>query len=412
MRKLYSLLLICFWILLFSVQNNSASACSVITTVNNDSVWFGYNEDRMLSQFNQITYVRFHNRTSTSYAFMEVTAESTDVFSVRVGINEKGVAISGNAVPMQQIDSQPEKSYTWKTHSLYRLILQKSTNISDVIKIVSNFEFTPNMNYQIHVADSNGDAIVVSPGSNGKIVITQKNDNYFISTNVNRADIENGVDDIRNSEAISLLNKAENLGKETLKSTLKGVHQESYEGCTYYSTIFDLKNGITYFYLMHDYNQEISLNMTHELLQGDHYYLLADLFPNGQQILDQAKSDMQFQESMINLFRVLGLILILTILGHFIFSLYKKIKLKEPIKKRIRQMAVSLGIHGYLIIFLIFSLALIPLILFTNVLTSYLSNSFQNIFLIYIIICLIGLLLLFSWIYYKREIFAQYFNRG
>ena len=108
--KMTILIISCFPLLF--TQINAGSACSVITTSTGSEVWFGYNEDRSLEQFNQETFVRFHSNTSTTYAFMEVTAEAPNLFSVRVGVNSKGIAISGNYLSPRQMNPHPEKLYS------------------------------------------------------------------------------------------------------------------------------------------------------------------------------------------------------------------------------------------------------------------------------------------------------------
>ena len=364
--KIYKLLSIII-LLPFLLQASISNSCTVITTSSNLGNWFGYNEDRPIEDFDDSTKIRFYTHNENLYSHMEVTAEKNNLFSIRVGINEKGVAISGNGLPDTPLIDHPEKQYSWNSHSLYRLILQNCENISDAKQIIQNFNFGPSMAYQVHISDRYGNAIVVSPGLNKEIVITEKSDPYFVSTNVNRNDIENGVDDPRTNLAINTIINSENLTKSTLLSTLSNIHAENFEAITFYSVIFDLKNLIMYFYLMHDFSKEVKLNLTQELLLGDHYYELKDLFPNAESIIEHTKNNIILRENLIEIIPLIEIILILFVILHQMISIKSIFKNENVSKSKKTKFIQSLLIHISVIIFIDFNGKFILAILISNI---------------------------------------------
>ena len=382
MRKNRYIMFLLLIIMIFASNLDGASACSVITS-SSDGVWFGYNEDRPLFTFDQNTYIRFHENTSETYAFMEVTWESPEIFSLKVGINEFGVAISGNGLSGTEMNPHPEKEFSWKSHSFYRLVLQYARNITDVLEIIDKFEFEPVMAFQVHIADAIGNAIVVSPGDDGEIAITPISDELLISTNTNAIDIDDGAIDTRYTTAVDAMGEAYVNSKERMKNALDMVHGESYEGYTYYSTIFDLENRMAYFYLMHDFDVEIEFDIDDELAMGDHFYVLSDLFPDGAEIIDDAETRLQTQEIITLIFRILSVICSLIV----IYLLIRRFK-----EMRNTGVKNGLSIHIWIFsqyifyaLFLYINISVLPVIVMTNILQRSIESGVMDLAIIVIL---------------------------
>ncbi len=344
MRKIAHLLLVLAILALTPLQqgiNDAENACTVITTSSGASVWFGYNEDRMTSQFDQETYINFREATWDTLAYMSVTAISPTVYSLRCGLNEAGVAISGNGLPVYSMNPHPERRYTRETDSIYQMILETCNDVPEAIELVNNFDFGSTVGFQIHVADSNGDAFVASPSPDGEIIITRKTNEHFISTNTNIAEVVQGTPDSRTDMVLALLERGQGLNKDTMMSALQGVSSDSYEGCTYYTAIFDLKNQVISFYLMQDFDTEVALDLAQELALSDHTYLLKDLFTGGEQILSAVETRLLNQETTQNVARFIGLGIILLILGSLINEARKTWSLEQPQSQRLKTILVS-----------------------------------------------------------------------
>lgn len=344
----------------------------MITTSDEADVWFGYNEDRLIQDFDEETYINFKTTTYDTLGYMEVTAVSPTVFSIRCGVNEAGVAISGNGLSFYATNPHPERLYSCDYDSLYRIILEKSHDVSDAIDIVNNFDFGSSVGFQIHVSDASGDAFVAGPCSDGEMVITRKTGDFFISTNTNIAEIAEGADDLRTDMAVVMLERR--LDKESLKATLQSVLADGYEVCTFYSTIFDLSNGDIYFYLMHDFSTEYSLNLADELKQGDHSYMLKDLFQGGEQTLISAEAGMHMQETIFNAMRLIGVGIVLVILRNLFVSSRKVWGSELTSGLKYRSILVSVIWALYWSLITLITVQLIPLLL----LTSFLAKVIQT----------------------------------
>ena len=126
-------------ILIIGAYVRPTQACTVITTSTDEEIYFGYNEDRTIQQFDQETYIKFKKETDDNLAYMEVIAISPTIFSIRCGMNEAGVAISGNGLNQYRINPHPERTYSRDTDSIYRTILEKARDIDEAIDIVNDF---------------------------------------------------------------------------------------------------------------------------------------------------------------------------------------------------------------------------------------------------------------------------------
>jgi|GEM_PF-513716 len=78
--------------------------------------------------------------------------------------------------------------------------------------------------------------------------------------------------------ARAYLSMAEKYSVDLFRDILDATHQEP-PGPTLYSTVYDLRNGLTYLYLHHDFDRVVILDVAVELAAGPHAYRLATLFP-------------------------------------------------------------------------------------------------------------------------------------
>lgn len=385
MKKKLLILSLCCLMILHSTP--STSACTVITASNSGSTFFGYNEDRLLSQFDQITTIYFHPQSGYNYAYMDVRAEKPDFLSIRVGMNSHGVAVSGNSVSEVQLNPHPEKLYSRQYNSIYQMILQMAANISDAINIINNFDFGPSMAFQMHVSDRDGNAIVVSPGFDGEIVVTLKKDDFLISTNENQINIQNGNYDTRYKMVSPMLENDNSISKNDVKLALNGIHQDNNDAITYYSTIFDLTNGIAYFYLFHNYNEEAIIDVKTELGKGVHGILLTDLFQNGAKILEKGESQFKLRNTLTLVLRILALILALAVLAYLGIKIYKIVKIPTYSNQiKIQEIGKRLIIHIPLILFILINGSLLPSVIFSNFISSQIITKFLSIELIIFIL--------------------------
>ncbi len=131
-----------------------------------------------------------------------------------------------------------------------------------------------------------GDACVLGFGADGELAVTRKpkGDGFIVSTNFNRAYPENRYYTYpcrRFETASRMLEKAVKEGGLTLEflaSVLDTVHQEGVSSPTVYSNIFDLKNGIAYFYDRHRYDRVAKLDVAGTIKSQQPPKRIRDLF--------------------------------------------------------------------------------------------------------------------------------------
>jgi predicted choloylglycine hydrolase len=347
-------------------SHRPTQACTVITTSTEEGVYFGYNEDRTIKQFDQETYISFKAETEDNLAYMGVFAISPTVFSIRCGLNEAGIAISGNGLNQYSINPHPERTYSRDTDSIYRILLEKAHNLDEAIDLVNDFDFGSTMAFQIQAADSNGNAFVASPGKNGEIVITHKASDYFISTNTNIAEIQLGTPDYRTDMGEVLLKDDESIDKDTMRDTLECLRSDSYEGYTYYTTIFDLKERSVTFYLMQDFDTEMTLDLEEELEKSDHYYILKNLFPDGEKILLDVEAGVRTQSSIFTASRLLGIVVMLMLLRGLLLNSRKTWNADDSKNLRIKSVLIFTFWTLYLCLYVLTVVQLLPALVLTN----------------------------------------------
>ncbi|MHA2498241.1 MAG: carcinine hydrolase/isopenicillin-N N-acyltransferase family protein [Candidatus Hodarchaeales archaeon] len=320
--KLLLLLVAIFTILGLTVE--PASACSIITASSQNSAFFGYNEDDSEADANiHDLYVVFspentsycHKEVTESYGHMFVMWRTVTNFGPRVGMNAEGLAISGNGLPEYQMNPHPEKLYgrVGDQYSIYNKILEECATVSEAIALALEFDFSPVMDYQIHIADASGDAVVISPGADGEVVFIRKGTiSYLISTNINRADLANREYDCPRYEKaqteLERMDPEAEVNLEDIRSILDTIHFEGFETNTVYSQVFDLKHRISYLYYWHQYSEVVSLNLTQELTKGAHQIPLLELF--SQDAIDNGAQEFQTYETI-----VLGITIIVIVAG-------------------------------------------------------------------------------------------------
>jgi hypothetical protein len=214
-------------------------------------------------------------------------------------MNEKGLTFDTNGLPNADMNPHPEKPYSWENENFWYLLLKKCSNVNDAVNIAREFDFGHMMNFQVHVADPSGDAVVISPGANGELSFTRKEPGikFLVSTNINNANPEHGYVKYpcsRHEIISSMLGKIEkehDISNEYLASVLDSVHVERATYNTIYSYICDLKKGLLYLYYFHQFNESVLFDLDKELSAGDRTIKITDLV--SQKTRDNAMKEYQ-----------------------------------------------------------------------------------------------------------------------
>jgi hypothetical protein len=253
----------------------AVSACTIITVSNENKVLFGNNEDWN----NPNTYLWFELQEEGKFGGVYL---GFDNFFPQGGMNEKGLCFDANALPKMTLNNHPEllSPKRWVVEH----IMDVSNNISNAIQVAQEYNWGTSMAYQLHFADVTGDAVVISPGTDGEINFTRKkpNDKFLVSTNFNVGYPPNGWTPCwRYQVATEMLNSIDhenNLTIEAVRDILNATHVEG-AYATKYSNIFDLINRDIYIYQNHNFDRVVRLNLDEEIAKGkENYIRISDLF--------------------------------------------------------------------------------------------------------------------------------------
>ena len=200
------------------------------------------------------------------------------------GINEKGLAFDGLAIPPYSMNDHPELPDVSKySTKLWKTIMAKSANINEAIDIAMQYNWANPTPHQVLFADREGNAAVIGPGVDGEISVTRKpaGDGFLVSTNFNLADPEITESCSRYetaTEKLSKIQKEDDLTVKEFQKILDSVHMEGDSNNTLYSNIFDLNTGRIYLYYWHQFNEPVILNVDDELANAPPVRHIRELF--------------------------------------------------------------------------------------------------------------------------------------
>ncbi len=258
-------------------------SCTIFSVSKGGSVFFGNNEDWR----NPLTYLWVEPAGKGKYGVLCV---GFDDFGPQGGINEKGLAFDGNALPYIPIKTYPERLQPTEA-IVNRIIMHNCSTVEEAIAMARSYDwgtiYSGKFAGQYLLADASGDACVLGFGPDRELAITRKpkGDGFIVSTNFNRAYPENRYYTYpceryeTASRMLEKLVKEGDLTVETLALVLKAVHQEGLRSPTLYSNIFDLKKGIAYFYDRHQYDRVARVDVIGTIKSGQPPKRISDLFP-------------------------------------------------------------------------------------------------------------------------------------
>ena len=258
-------------------------SCTIFSVSKGGSVFFGNNEDWR----NPLTFIWVEPAGDGKYGVLCV---GFDDLGPQGGINEKGLAFDGNALPYIPIKTYPGRIQPSEA-IVNKIILRKCATVEEAIAMARSYDwgtiYSGKFAGQYLLADATGDACVLGFGADGELAVTRKpkGDGFIVSTNFNRVFPENRYYTYpcsRYETATRMLEHAVNAGDltmESLASILDAVHQEGLRAPTLYSNIFDLKNGVAYFYDRHRYDRVARLDVAETIRSKLPPRRIKDLFP-------------------------------------------------------------------------------------------------------------------------------------
>ena len=262
-------------------QQQPVSGCTVITISKGDSVFFCGNDDFV----NPDSYYWVEPGDSSRYGVIWIGKPDNP----QQGINEKGLAYDSNGLPRVDVNPHSERIPVEGEyyHQYCMQIMHECSTVEEVTRWVSLHQRPPYMHDQLHFADRTGDAIVISAGKDGEMVLTRKEpgDGFLVSTNFNVANHANsfGYPCWRYDRASELLGQLiTGVGPVTSADAINvmdAVHVDGGSSWTIETMMADLVNGLVYIYYFYQYDSPVVLNVKYELANPRAPGPLSMLFP-------------------------------------------------------------------------------------------------------------------------------------
>ncbi|MGH1516152.1 carcinine hydrolase/isopenicillin-N N-acyltransferase family protein [Chryseobacterium sp. JK1] len=234
-------------------------ACTIFSCSRGGEVFVAANEDDM-TPFTRIWY-----NPATKDRYASVCFGAPDM-QIAAAMNEYGLffdyAAANYDLSKLGLANPYPGDIMWE-------VLGKCKTVKEALPILKKYDYISQS--QVILADREGNSILINPKG-----IIEKNGDFQVNSNCNMI---NGKLSCRRPEiANEMLSVSKENNIEFLKKILNKTHQEG-ELNTLYSTIYDLKKGIIYVYLFHDYNTVYTIDLKSELKKGYRIENLADHFP-------------------------------------------------------------------------------------------------------------------------------------
>lgn len=268
-----------FLSLLVLLHIESLSACSMYKLTVQGKTMVGNNED----SWGQDARIWFEKATKDKFGAIYVG------YARKVlpdgGMNEYGLTFDAFTMPHKR--NMPEKDPNKKDfgYAHMKVVMQQCKTVDEVYNFLSKLN--------LHVLNGspifNGGMFLFVDKTGRYLVVEAEqlifgNDDKFLLANFSFADTKdvstikmerycNGVTFLKNKELDTNLSFCEAL------SDTMSVNRAKVGDGTLYTTIYDLKEGLTHIYFYHDFTKSITFDLKEELAKGNHEFALAELFP-------------------------------------------------------------------------------------------------------------------------------------
>lgn len=237
---------------------NSTKACTIFSCSRGGEVFAAANEDDT-TPFTRIWY-----NPATKDRYGSVSFGAPDM-QIAAAMNEHGLffdyAAANYDLSKLNLTNPYQGDIMWE-------VLGKCKNVKEAMVLLKKYDYISSS--QVLLADKEGNSILINPKG-----IVEKNGDFQVNSNCNMI---NGKLSCRRPEITNeMLSASKENTIDFFKNILDKTHQEG-ELNTLYSTICDLKKGIIYVYLFHDYNTVYKIDLKSELKKGYRIENLADHF--------------------------------------------------------------------------------------------------------------------------------------
>lgn len=263
--------------LVFQELANPGNSCTIFTVQDGDQVLFNSNEDWHSGEL----YLGFSASNSGANGVMRIGYLIDGTVNFQSAINDQGLAWAINSVPSKKLEYDSGKKYDIANDNFFSMLSDDTATVAEAVALAQEFKFWDEMAMQIHIADKTGAAVVISPGADGKLAYTWKEegDGNLISTNFNRAIPSSGYQDGRYETVAEMLQNRNDQDLAWLGADiLEKVSLHTLTTFTMISSVTDLTNGETMFFYMSQFNEAAQFNMFDEIKKGDRIISMREMF--------------------------------------------------------------------------------------------------------------------------------------
>ena len=265
--------LLFFQILILSIINHlPAYACTAFMMSDGQSVLVGNNEDYN-TPYTRVWFVPAEKGQYGRVYF------GYDNWSPQGGMNDQGLFFDGFATKPLEVKLSKKKPKF--QGPIIDTMAAECATVEEVLDMLDQYNLEFMSKFQMFVVDKSGDAAIIEGDS-----IIRKSASYQVITNFYQSRVK---ENRRPCEwykpsctqykiAESMLTEHNTASVAQFRDILEATHRNTLGARTLYSNIYDLKKGLVYLYFMHNFDEEVIIDLNKELKKGCHYYELPSLF--------------------------------------------------------------------------------------------------------------------------------------
>ena len=251
-----------------------AYACTAFMMSDDESVLVGNNEDYKIP-YTRVWFVPAENDRYGRVFF------GYDNWSPQGGMNDQGLFFDFFAT--KKLEIKLSKGKPKFPGPMLNIMLAELATVEEVLEMFGQYNLEWMSKGQMFIVDKSGDAAIIE----GDEVI-RKSGSYQVVTNFRLSKIPEDQRPCRwpawscsrYKKAEKMLAQSNTVTVSHFRDILKATHRSQYNviARTLYSNIYDLKKGLVYLYYLHNFDNEVVLDLNEELKKGRHYYELPSLF--------------------------------------------------------------------------------------------------------------------------------------
>ena len=252
------ILYLAIWIVM-APTNPLAIACTAFMMTDGEKVLVGNNEDY------KIPYTRVWFIPAEKGQYGRVYF-GYDNWSPQGGMNDQGLFFDFFATKLMEVKLSKKKP-KFKGPMTDTMAAECAT-VDEVLDMFGQYNLESMSKFQMFVVDKSGDAAIIEGDH-----IIRKSGSYQLVTNFYQSKVK---EDRKPCEwykpSCLMYQKAESMLTEStiasvphFRDILEATHRNTLGSKTLYSNIYDLKEGLVYLYYLHNFENEVVIDLSEEL---------------------------------------------------------------------------------------------------------------------------------------------------